>query len=214
MKKHVSLLFAFVITSTLCFAQQSALYMSMGKPLKSKKSGNTVGSPYLNEEFQKAEITTNNGKKLTDLPIRYDELNQHIEYSIDNNLYDITDSVSKFTVPPSENHTGNFTKIKTADSKAPVFLELVAPGKLSIYKLTTVKVNSEEDFYTKRVTQKLEPMITYYAFDGTKYQKIGNGKKDFQNFFKSNDKVKEIIKADDFNFNSDNSIAALAQAIN
>ncbi|WP_342646871.1 hypothetical protein [Mucilaginibacter sp. CSA2-8R] len=208
-----ALSFVLVFFAATAFGQQSALFLSLGKPLATKKSTATSGSSYLSDEFKKAEVLTNSGKKLPDLPLRYDILNQRVEYSTDNNVYDVTDSVRSFTFDASENHTGKFVKYNSPDGKVSGFLEEIYTGKTNLYKLNTIKKTSEENFYTKQVTQKYTPNNIYFASSGDKFTKIGTSKKDFLNAFKGNQKVKAFLNSTDVDLNSDNSIISLGKLI-
>jgi hypothetical protein len=204
-----------LLSSLMAFSQQQTLFMNLGKPLTTQKGINTNGSAYLNAEFQEATVTTTDGKELKGVDIRYNILNQHIEYSSGDNAYDITDMVSKFNMLSAiENHTGKFTKIQTFDMKAPSFLELVYTDTIGIYKLNTLKVESEEDFYTKKVVKKYVPSNTFYILSNNTFQKIGSTKKDFQSAFRRNERTKSILESSDFSFSADTSVIALGKAIN
>jgi len=204
-----------LLSSSMAFSQQQTLFMNLGKPLTTQKSTNTNGSVYLNADFQKGTVTTADGKELRGIDIRYDMLNQHIEYNSGDNAYDITDMVSKLDMlSEMENHTGKLIKVQILDMKAPAFLELVYADTISIYKLNTLKVESDEDFYTKKVIKKYVPSNTFYILSNNTFQKIGSTKKDFQSAFKENEHAKSILNSSDFNFGIDASIINLGKAIN
>ncbi|QJD97009.1 hypothetical protein HH214_14595 [Mucilaginibacter robiniae] len=216
MKKTFLLLLTSFLYLPVAFAQQpSPLFMSLGKPLRTQKGVNMSGSAYLNNDFQTATVTTTSGKQLKNLQVRYDMLNQRVECNMDNNLYDITDSVSKFDILSGmENHTGKFIKVKNQDLKTPGFLELVYADKVSLYKLNSVKIASQEDFYTKKVTKSYVPSSTYFVTVDDTFKKVGSTKKDFQTAFKGNDRVKSVLNADDLDLKTDVSGVALGEAIN
>jgi hypothetical protein len=199
----------------MAFCQQQTLFMNLGKPLTTQKGINTNGSAYLNAEFQEGTVITTDGKELKGVDLRYNILNQHIEYSSGDNAYDITDMVSKFNMlSATENHTGKFIKMQTSDMKTPAFLELIYADTTSIYKLNTLKVESEEDFYTKKVVKKYVPSNTFYMLSNNTFQKIGSNKKDFQSAFKGNQRAKSILDSSDFSLSADTSVLALGKAIN
>lgn len=213
MKTLLPFFFLLLFFAATAFSQQSALFTGLGKPLKNQKSGSTLGSPYLNDEFEKANVITSSGNSLKDLPLRYDISYNHIEYATENNIYDITNSVNAFTLKASENHTGKFIKLKNTDSKISGFLELVYNGNIRLYKLNSIKVISEENFYTKNITKKYVTSNIYYIASGDKFTKIDSSKKDYLNAFKSNEKVRAFLNSTDVDFNSDNSLTPLAKLI-
>lgn len=159
MKKSI-LLTVFLLSFTkLAFSQNVTIGVS-GKPLQLSNKSTTEGNPYFNPASTKSSLLTTSGKQI-DLPaVKYNLYTQEVEYSDNNQIYAVQDSLKGFTILDSAGIKHNFVKMNAG--KENLFFGVLATGKIELLKHYSAKKATTEDWYTKKQTKKIVPQSTYY----------------------------------------------------
>ncbi len=177
----------FLFTFSISKAQQASLTIGLGKPLTSHSATDAAGSPYLTNNFQNSEVTTPGGHTLPNVPLRYNVYDQTIECMINNQVYDVTDSVMRFSYTDSVMQVNIFFK----QIGKTIYYKLLVKGNYSLLKIHQAEIASDEDWYTKKVTKKYVIKSGYLLFDGSKAIPIGTSKKSFMAAFNNSPVINE-----------------------
>jgi len=122
----------------------------------------TEGSPYLNLDWEPADILLKNGKKISDLNVRYDVLENKIVYQDKGKTYAVgtPDSIAKIKFLDKTLIYIPFEKGNTTEKG---FFEIVSKGKVSLlrkYEIEVLRANYSVQFDTgyknDRLTLKKE----------------------------------------------------------
>lgn len=213
---YLSLLFIFFGLSS-SYSQQAPITFGLGKPLELNKNAGVSGSPYLLPDFQKSELVTPGGRSLNNVQLRYNIYNQTIECSVDQQVYDVSDSIARFHFVESFEYPNIFIRIKSPQIKKPQaqFFEIIYKGKVSLVKAIELDISSGVDWYTKKAVKKFVIKSEYYALVNNELSKLGTNKKSVLNALGNSAKAKGYIDANnDVDFLSDTSLTKLFQYLN
>ena len=213
MKIHLSLsLFLLVIASNTLFSQNLTIG-GAGKTLQQTKNTTYSGTPYFNDNFSKGLLHTNSGKDLEVPALRYNMSNQQVEYMEKDLVYSVQDSLKGFNTADSSGRAHEFLKImgpKKAD-----FYEVLVNGKVILLKYYSAKVQSAEDWYTKKQTKTMVKEVTYFSSKDGKVEKLGSNSKSLLAVFSDKqDLVKSFIKDKEPDLKKDEGMIAVFQYYN
>jgi len=184
-----------------------------GMPLRELKTQPAQESGYLNNEFLPSTVVTPGGKHLSLEAIRYNVLNQQVEYLNKDVVYEVQDSLASFTATESTGKSHLLEK-KPMNGKS-YFFEVLASGKLGLLKRYTARKSETEDWYTKKKVQAVVIKPEYYIVKDGKVLPFSPSKKEIQSIFKDNpDQVKSYLKNNTPDFKSDESLKELFQFYN
>jgi hypothetical protein len=169
MKKLFSLLFLSSL-ATFSFAQNVTVGPSAKPLLKSVVKNPVQGSPYFNSKYANGSIKTLSQKEFEIKNVRYNLETQQLEYTENDNVYAIQDSVQSFTMLDSVGNSHQFAKLKSEQSEG--FYEAVADGNVTLLKKYTIKKEIVEDWFTKKKTNKLVQHAVYFSSKGGTLQKF------------------------------------------
>jgi hypothetical protein len=207
MKRILLFFLLFAATSDFSNAQNLTVGTA-GMPLRELKSRITHGSSYFNDQFVQSSVITSGGKHLSIEAIRYDILNQKVEYLSKDVVYEVQDSLTSFTVKDSTGQSHLLEKQQM--NGKPYFFEALASGKLGLLKRYTAKMSENEDWYTKKKVQTIVLKPEYYIFKGGKLEAFSPSRKNIQNIFKEKpDQVKSYLNNNSPDFKSDGSLKEL-----
>lgn len=191
MKCFTAVVLMFSLFSSVAMAQNLTVG-SAGKPLRAIAASTSQGSPYYRTEFAPSKVVVGNGKKLTLDALRYDLLNQHVEYLSKDVVYEVQDSLSSFEVVDTLGKLHVLEKL--AADKEHRFFEILAPGKVSLLKRYTAKSETTEDWYTKKKSKSLVRTSAYYILKDDAIEKFNPSKKNILAVFNaSSDQAKNYF---------------------
>jgi len=169
MKKIFLLLF--LVCIFVSSYAQNVTVGTAGKPLRvSVVKNNIEGSAYFNEAYVACKIKTANQEEFTLKVLRYNIETQQLEYSENNNVYTVQDSVQSFIVPDSLGNAHHFIKMKIDNAER--FYEVAVSGNIMLLKQYVIKKDVAEDWYTKKKVTKLGMYISYFAGKNGTFQKL------------------------------------------
>ena len=196
----------FLITSSTSRAQQSSLTIGLGKPLESHSSVDITGSPYLTADFHSSQVTTPGNHTLTGVQLRYNVYSQTIECMVNNQIFDVTDSVSSFNYTDSVMQVNTFFKGAAPINAKSIYFKILVKGNFSLLKSYEAEITSDEDWYTKKVTKKYVTKSDYFLFAGNKVTKLGTSKKSFITAFNNDPVVKDQLNKETPDFKDESSL--------
>jgi hypothetical protein len=203
---HLSILLL-LLNSGHAFSQTLTIGTS-GTPLRELKRADELGSPYFNPQFLASDVVSAGGNKFSLPAIRYNLLNQEVEYMDKDEVYKVQDSLRSFRVIDNLGRSHLLEK-KVMDNK-PLFFETLAQGKVALFKRYTAKTTNTEDWYTKKKVTTIVPEVTYYVLKGEEFERFSASKKSVLSLF--NDKAEQIktfINNNPTDFKSDESLKDL-----
>ncbi|QNN41618.1 hypothetical protein [Pedobacter roseus] len=204
--KSLYLLFFLTIQAFFSFAQNVTVGPSAKPLLKSMAKTPVEGSVYFNNKYANGKIKTLSEKEFNVKDLRYNLETQQLEYTENDNIYAIQDSVQSFTLIDSLGKSHQFTKMGKAQSNN--FYEIVADGKVALLKQYTVKKEVTEDWYTKKKVNKMVQQNIYFTNQGGLIQKFTPSEKNTATVL--GDKKNEItafIKNEQLNLREDDDLA-------
>lgn len=197
---------------TILFAQNLTVGSS-GMPLRALKGHDEKGSPYLNEQFIKSDVMTLNKTTFPDRAIRYNVVNQKVEYLNDDLVYEIQDSLSSFKITDSTGRRHTFER--KIMNKKPYFFEPLAVGKVSLLKRYNAVNRSSEDWYTKKKVVAIVHTVDYYILKGNDLEKFSASKKNILDLFSDkSEQVKTFINNNSEDLKSDDSLKGVFEYYN
>ena len=139
-----------------------------------------------------------------------------LECSVDQQIYNISDSIARFHFVESFEYPNIFIRIKSPQIKKlqAQFFEIIYQGSISLVKAIDVNISSNEDWYTKKTVKKFVIETEYYAFVNNELSKLGTNKKSVLNALGNSAKAKSYIDTNDVDFLSDTSLTKLFQYLN
>jgi len=191
--------------STSAFAQNVTVGPSAKPLLKSLVKNPVEGSPYFNSKYANGSIKTVSQKEFDIKNVRYNLETQQLEYTENDNIYAIQDSVQSFTLLDSVGNSHQFTKLKSGQSEG--FYEAVADGNVVLLKQYSVKKEIVEDWFTKKKTNKLVPHAVYFTNKGGILQKFTPSAKNIAMVLANKkDKVSAYIKNEQLDLKQDDDL--------
>jgi len=169
MKKIFSTLFLLSL-ATFSFAQNVTVGPSAKPLLKSIVKNTVEGSPYFNSKYANGRIKTVSQKEFEIKNVRYNLETQQLEYTENDKIYAIQDSVQSFTLLDSVGNSHNFAKLKSGQPDG--FYEVAADGKVLLLKQYAIKKEAAEDWYTKKKINKLVQYPVYFTSKNGTLQKL------------------------------------------
>ncbi|KQM79131.1 hypothetical protein ASE74_00735 [Pedobacter sp. Leaf216] len=168
--KKIFLLLILISLTTYNFAQNVTVGPSAKPLLKSVIKNPVEGSPYFNTKYANGSIKTVSQKAFDIKNVRYNLETQQLEYTENENVYAIQDSVQSFTLLDSVGNSHQFIKLKTGQAEG--FYEAVAEGNVSLLKQYSIKKEIVEDWFTKKKTNKLVQRTAYLTSKAGTIQKF------------------------------------------
>jgi hypothetical protein len=177
------LFFIIFLTSITTFSSaQNVTVGPSAKPLLKSVVKNPVeGSAYFNIRYTNGKIKTVSQKEFAVKDLRYNLETQQLEYTENDNIYAIQDSVQSFTLPDSAGNTHLFTKLKSGNSNG--FYEAMADGPVMLLKQHTVKKETVEDWFTKKKVNKIVRHDVYFTSKAGILQKFTPSTKNIATVF-------------------------------
>jgi hypothetical protein len=206
----------FLFTVSNVKAQQASLTIGLGKPLETRSSSAIAGSPYLNSNFQNCEVLTPGNHTLTNVPLRYNIYTQALEYMVNNQAYDVTDSVMRFSYTDSAMQVNTFLKPAAFFSKngKTIYYKLLVKGNYSLLESYQAEITTDEDWYTKKLTKKYIIKSEYFLLEGNKLTQLGTNKKSFMAAFNNNSTIREQVDKQTPDFKDESSLITFFKVLN
>lgn len=212
MKKSVFPILFLLFCCSAVFGQNLTVGVS-GTPLRTLDRHNDEGSPYFNDQFVKSDLVSLNGKTIPQITIRYNVLNQQVEYLNENSVYEIQDSLLSFKVTDTTGRV-HLLERKNMNTK-PYFFESLAAGKIALLKRYSARTNTSEDWYTKKKTKTIVHEVSYFVMKGDVIDKFSPSKKSLLTLFADQaEQIKTFMNNNAIDFKSDESLRALFEYYN
>jgi hypothetical protein len=123
------------------------------------------GSPYLNEHFSKGVITLLDGTVLDSCLLRYNIFTDQMEYENEGTVYEVAPKL-KVKRAQFDHHLFSYLRYKEKDKQEERYFEVLAEGKVSLYKKRVVKFvpPAPSSAYNEAKQAFFElPQISYYV---------------------------------------------------
>jgi len=204
------ILSAFVSISSFAQIYNSSSYLSdyNGSILKPNKSFEGVqGSPYLSEDWCKGQVINTQDKQFEVAKIRYNILQNRIEYELNGSIFEPTIACKEFVL--YENPGDGSQVIRrfrthfpaTETQRENMFYEVLYDGKAKLLRYYTIRINEYAEPMTTTKIKRFTKVSSLFIYHPTKHTvvKISKAKEDLLAVF---DDKKENIEQ----FMSDNKI--------
>lgn len=168
--KKLFLILILIGLTTYIFAQNVTVGSGAKPLLKSVIKNPVEGSPYFNTKYANGSIRTVSEKVFDIKNVRYNLETQQLEYTENENVYAIQDSVQSFKLLDSIGNSHHFIKLKSGQAEG--FYEAVAEGNVTLLKKYSVKKEIVEDWFTKKKTDKLAQHVAYFTSKAGTIQKF------------------------------------------
>jgi len=212
MKRILLILPVFIAIITVANAQNLTIGTA-GMPFRELKTRTEQGSPYFNDQFVKSDVLTTGGKHLSLEAIRYNILNQQVEYLSKDVVYEVQDSLQSFQVTDSSGNAHALER-QLLNGK-PYFFEVLASGKLGLLKRYTAKQSETENWYTKKKVRSVVRRPEFYVLKAGKLEQFTPSKKNVQALFTEKpDQVKSYLNNNTPDFGNDESLKELFEFYN
>lgn len=196
-----------LLSSGHAFSQNLTVGAS-GTPLRELKRRDELGSAYFNTQFLASDVVSAGGKRFSLAALRYNLLNQQVEYLDDDVVYQVQDSLLSFRVIDNLGKSHLMEK-KVMDNK-PLFLETIAKGKVALFKRYTAKSTNTEDWYTKKKVTTIVPEVAYYVSNGDNLERFSANRKNVLTLFSDKgEQIKTFLNKNGTDFKSDDSLKDL-----
>ncbi|MCZ4243400.1 hypothetical protein [Pedobacter punctiformis] len=201
MKRIFMLALSFNLLTVAVFAQNLTVGPS-SKQLMATNMKSYEGSPFFNNSYTESRVKTNSQKEFMAPALRYNLYTQQLEYSDNDKVYAIQDSVQAFTMPDSLGHIHHF--IKKKGEKKDAFYEILFSGNAELLKQYIAKNEVTEDWYTKKQVKKMVHQVIYFLNKDGKIQKISPAGKNIHALLADKkDKIQALIDTEKPDLNTD-----------
>jgi len=203
----------FLLLNIASTCAQNLTVGTAGMPLREVKSPTGKDSPYFNSEFVQSKVTASNHKGITLEALRYNMLNQQVEYLNKDIVYEVQDSLSSFTVTDSTGKSHLFEKMSVNGASG--FFEVLLSGKLGLLKHYSAAQRSAEDWYTKKKVLSVVRTTDYYVLKDGKTERFTPSKKTVLEIMSDKAKdVKSYLNNNAPDFKNDESLKELFEYYN
>jgi hypothetical protein len=211
--KKITVFLLFIAAATSSSAQNVTVGPGEKPLLKSLIKTPVEGSAYFNDRYGQGKIKTVGQKEFEVKNLRYNLETQQLEYTENDQVYAIQDSVQSFILSDPSGKTHTFEKAKNITPRP--FFELLVNGRKKLYKLNEAKKQTTEDFYTKRKTSKMVRQDSYFAGEGDKFQKINPSVKGLSSALANHrEQIKTFITQENLDLKSDADLVAVFKFYN
>lgn len=182
-------------------ADQSNPFLSdgNGRPLYMQTVNNSEGSPYFTETYKKANITLADGRVAKEVKVKFDLLNNQIQYLNEKGVEMIPDlPIRRFIfVEPFFDQPRDFVMFQNGFPAIgrftpATYYQVLDTGRVKLLKSIKVSYRDDKPYGSPEVTRIYERAIGYYAFTPEgEMIKIEKDREVFAYIFKS--RQKEIL---------------------
>ena len=162
--KKALILTSFLLFHFACDAQNppnSSTWLedTNGKMLKSNNYTDVDGSPYFPKQWIEGAITLKTGKNIPYNALRYNIITGNLEFNYVGKAYDVTNSMSEFTLGSMKFRNGfPSTEKQNAES----YYQVLHDGKQKLLCHRTANIYVEQAYNSATKTKKLDVIETYY----------------------------------------------------
>lgn len=213
MKKYICLI---GLLGFLSFVQAQNVY-SLQDPVTSRsfsssKYSDIRGTPFLIDKWINGSVTTTKGT-YPSLELKYNVYDNTLVFNKDDESYEMIDDILSFTLKPKANDPSGFLLFKKgitgADIKTNQFLQVLAEGKMNLYKLP-VKQVSEMSEINAGVVQTFANNAKYYIGKTGQLQFIKINKEEVLNAVKDKqEQMESFIKDKKLNLKKESDVIDL-----
>ena len=194
--KIFSIVTIFIISSTLLNAQTSdtrpayVVGSSINGPSLSLnyiyQNVNIKGSPFLNNQWQLANLVSKNGTIYKLINVKFDVYNQKFIFNRNDSLFEIPDFISEVRISANPNDTLSKVIFKKGalQSNQNAFLQLLVEGKYSLLKYVKKEIEEITEYGTATKVQQYVDIEQYYFSDNGIITLTSISKKNFDKFLK------------------------------
>lgn len=208
-------LFALIFLSFSCYAQFELLQDSRvpGAPLQVSNSVEYSGSPYYLNEWSKGIVTFANGQQVKDVDLRYNALEDHLEFQKDGNAFILDPSkISGFEVRISGTNHRFVNGLNVSGFSTAAFFRVIYQGKLSVLvKHTKYFANSPSASYGSSMYREIQSkdMTMILLSDGTMVP-FKKTKKNLKDIFPTNfESIDQYMKKEGISLKEDSDLEKL-----
>jgi hypothetical protein len=151
--------------STKILAQGIYLQDVNGSPVRIGTYTNVSGSPYLSENWLKANIKMANGKLFNNVDVKYDQVADQLIYKgVDGQAMNFIDKITEYHILGDDGNSNiyrnGFSPAKglTSDNYAQVLVD----GKNKLLKRTTKRVQESREYNSATVDRSILSTTLYY----------------------------------------------------
>ncbi len=217
--KQISLIAAFCFTALILDAQDMILTDPVtSRTFDTQKYSGIKGSPFLNEEFVLADVVIGRGI-YKNQKIKLDLVNNTVLFSKNDEEFEFTEPVLKFTLMPRPSDTSSYQHfikgINAGGLKPDQFVQVLAEGPVALYR-SDIKLVSETNEVNAGVIKVFNNSTRYFIRDKEgRVQVIKLNEKDILNFLQDKKQaMDEYISKNRPNLKREKDAAALVKYYN
>lgn len=214
-----------IIVLTLCSLAVHAQFTvipygdTQGTPLREIKYENVSGTPYFLDIWSKGKVTTKSGKHFVDIPLKYDIMNDKVIFKGDDgNIMDFLEPVSTFEITDANlSNSYKFTNgLPITDGlNASSFFQVIANGKISLFKRVYKKITESKDYGSATVNKSFDSYSAYYVLQNGNLSKISINKKSLIGLLPNKEQeITDYLKKEKTDFKQDSDLKKLFEYIN
>lgn len=164
-----SLLFALILGSSISTkAQIQNLSDISGTVMKTNTYSEIKGSPFLTENWAQGNVKFVNGRVLTNIALKYDQVKDELLFQgKDNEEYYFSDLISEFDISYAKSQgevkqrfINGFTPSKNLTEKS--FYEVLVDGKARLLKRSNKTITETKEYNAATTVKEINENVTYY----------------------------------------------------
>jgi hypothetical protein len=214
-----------IIVLTLCSIATHAQFTvqpygdMQGTPLREIKYENVSGTPYFLDFWSKGKVTTKSGKNFADMPLKYDIMNDKLIFQgAGGNMMYFVEPVSSFEITDADlsNHYKFTNGLPVTDGlNAASFFQIIASGKISLFKRVYKKITESKDYGSATVNKSFDNYSVYYVLQNGSLSKISINKKSLIGLLPNKEKeITDYLKKEKTDFKEDKDLNKLFTYVN
>lgn len=165
-----SLLFALTLGSSFSTNAQGIQNLSdiSGTVLKTNTYSEIKGSPFLTENWAQGNVKFVNGRVLTNIALKYDQVKDELLFKgKDNEEYYFSDLISEFDISYAKTQgdvkqrfINGFTPSKNLTEKS--FYEVLVDGKVRLLKRSNKTITETKEYNAATTVKEINENVAYY----------------------------------------------------
>ncbi len=209
----------FLISNTFVVAvrAQSTLSYSDGRSVMETDYSNTIGSPYLVNDWSDGSVSLNNGKVYQNISLKYNEKDDELYFKNDKNEPMVfNDLVKSFTIQVDNRvhfYRNGYPDGLGITNKS--YLDVLVNGKVEFLKHNSKTVIDSKDYTSAVVNRRFMEITKYYLFISSKIYLLKKDQKYLLSLLHDKEvEVSKLIKDNNLSMKSEADIVKIVNYYN
>ncbi len=147
---------------------------------------NIKGSPFLNDQWQLANLIGKNGLNYKFVQVKFDMYNQKFIFNRNDSSFEVPDAIHEILVYPNSKDTTSKAIFKKGliQNNSKAFAQVFVDGKFALYKYVKKDIQEYTEYGNATKFQQYADIEQFYYIENGKMEYVNISKKNFEKYLK------------------------------